>query len=292
MEDRHEPSSRKPGSFFIPLSVISILALAAYSAFTCSLATGLNLGAAGGIFIYGYQSYLRGFWFHFRRLAHLTFAIAAAFAGQALILQYLTSLNVAGRMMAFSGSFIISFILLKFLSRSLLAPLKPPGHLSALCGSLSGIVEAIIILSVAGFVLTIFPLNFPNRESVFFIRIGMEIDRQFFAPYLEAEEKSSPLVLLKVAQEAKYGIDPQKVDREALQTQLRKIFTAPEIKALAEDKELMERIESHDIPGILSHPRFVELIQGQAIEGIVSDIDWKEVSRALRCGIKKPESTD
>ncbi len=211
----------------------------------------------------------------------------------ALALGYLLS-PFAGEWLGFSGIiapvigfytvFLGSFFGMGFLFRFL----KPRDKSTTLPGRILGLAlgagEGILFFGLLGTFLSLVPLRNSTGLSSVANSPGVQAVRAVLGP-LVPEEASGAAELITLARDLNKGIDPEMVDREAIARQLEPLRSNPAIRAVSEDPEIRQLLESRRFMDIARNPKVLQLLSDPDIRRLTRQVDLKSLADAIRKGI-------
>ncbi|MEW6711175.1 MAG: hypothetical protein AB1403_15215, partial [Candidatus Riflebacteria bacterium] len=107
------------------------------------------------------------------------------------------------------------------------------------------------------------------------------------APILPAEAGNAVTAVKTMGKIAK-GIDPAKVDVQAVQEVMRPIAEIPEVREVQSNEEIQKLIAEKNFARLIKHPAMQKLLENQDLQKKLLELDWKKLEKAVGNNSQEP----
>ncbi len=192
------------------------------------------------------------------------------------------ALGLPGILASISGFYLLFFLSFTFLGK-LIAEIgkeKPLSMATKVLGAFAGAFEGIILAWVIVFSVYSLPNSkLPEYYPGLFERFSAPVENML-APVLP-EQAQSTMNAVKTAQKLIRGVDPQKVDRQALNEVIMPIAEMPEVKVLQNNSQVQQLIQNRDFKGLIQHPSVRSFLENKDVQQRLMNFDWQKLDKAL-----------
>lgn len=276
MSENKKNSAGFLAGFFLILLNLATIALTAFAFKNSSLA----LPALALFIISGScKAYLKGTLAELLSLARIAGAFAAAwfFRGHAAQM-----LPVKGLLGEIAGFYAIFFLVYLGAGQGIALALKnhEPSMASKTLGAFIGAFEGLLIGLMVMVALTMAPgssLAENPPEILSFISGSTE---KIVAPILP-EQAGNAVLAMKTMSRISQGIDPEKVDAQAVMEVMQPLAEMPEVVEIQSNPEVQRLLEQRDMAGLMRHPALRKLLENPELQQKMLNLDWKKLERAM-----------
>ncbi len=232
---------------------------------------------------FGFQGFRSGFFRELYSLGRFFLSIFIGYQGRGGAASILGFSGLGGEAIGFYALFFGSYLILGMMSKLFFTD-RSPDLLNGLLGGFLGTIEAVLLFGLLGILINTIPMKeapAPGISSA----LGEKLNNAVLNPIIEST--SGPVVMLKLAQDVKKGVDPQKVDRETIARQLAPLQSNQKIREITEDREVTRLLQEKNIQGLVGNSKVKALLSDPEIQKAAEKIDWRVIADAIRKGIPK-----
>lgn len=151
---------------------------------------------------------------------------------------------------------------------------------SKLLGSFIGAFEGLLIGLMVLLAIGMVPGSSLADNPPEMLRFVSGSTEKIIAPIIPDEAGNAVRAVKTMSRMAK-GIDPEKVDSQAVMEVMQPLAEMPEIMEMQNNPEVQKLIEQRDIAGLVRHPALRKIMENPELQQKMLNLDWKKLERAL-----------
>ncbi len=233
-----------------------------------------------------FRAYLKGILAEFLSFARLAVAFAIAWIFKADFTPVLQIKGIFGEIAGFYSLFLLIYISSGY-GISIAMKDHHPSMPSKLLASLAGAFEGMLIGLFVLLAISMVPGNRIAEDQPWLFKTISGSAENIVAPILPAKAGNAVTAVKTMGKIAK-GIDPAKVDVQAVHEVMRPIAEIPEVREVQSNEEIQKLIAEKNFVRLIKHPAMQKLLENQDLQKKLMELDWKKLEKAFGNNPQKP----